>query len=493
MKKNRFKWFSRSFKALALFYFGIFVLLHVVKAMDLPESILGDEPEQRCTMEISIYGGIGPASLDILERAQKRAEKLNCGSLLLIINTPGGNLQSTRLIVENILNSPLPVLCLVAPSGAHAGSAGAIIMQACHVSGALEATNLGAATPVSGGGDQMSDDMRNKIMNDTRSWVEGLAKLRGRNEEFAKDIVESAKAVAAREAFEINAIDWVGARKLDFLTFADGKEVKMSDDEMPIVQTGDITTFEPDLRHQVLSFFTNPQIAYLIFMGSLGLLYFELTNPGLMVPGVVGAVGLIVSLVSLHMLEVTWAGLLLIVLGMALMVAEAFVASFGILGIGGVTAFVIGSIFLFDTEATGYVLPLSTVIPTAIFLFLPTATEALAGITISWRVNPGILPCPPLVAAARSPGRPMAIILPTPAKRNLARTSPCPPIPISTSTISKAGKRPISHPTTTDMTGNRTSLPTAGTCCGVVRSATVLNRTANALWYTILKQVSELK
>lgn len=363
--KNRFKWFRRSFKAMA-----IFLILNVVKATDLPEEALGVISDQKCTMEIGIQGGIGPASLDILERGQKRAEKMNCGSILLIINTPGGNLQSTRLIVENILNSPLPVLCIVAPSGAHAGSAGAIIMQACHVSGALEATNLGAATPISGGGEQMGEDMRNKIMNDTRSWVEGLAKLRGRNEEFAKDIVESAKAVSAREAHEIGAIDWVGTRKIDFLAFADGREVKMAEDRKEVVKTGDVFTFQPDLRYQFLSFFTNPQIAYLIFMGSLGLLYFELTNPGMMVPGVIGGVGLIISLVSLHMLDVTWAGLLLILLGMALMVAEAFVASFGILGIGGVTAFVIGSIFLFDTEATGYALPLSTIIPAAIFLAL---------------------------------------------------------------------------------------------------------------------------
>ena len=321
-----------------------------------------------CTTEIDIKGGIGPASLDWIQRSKETAEKNNCESILIMINTPGGNLQSTRRIVEEILNSDIPFLCLIGPSGAHAGSAGAIIMQACHISGGMEATNIGAATPISGGGEKMSEDMRNKIINDTRSWVVGLAKLRGRSEEFAKNIIETAEALPSEEAQRKGAIDWVGAKKEDFLKFASGRKVKMSEDKETVVVVGDIQKKQEDLRYQVMSFLMSPQIAYFLFMGSLGLLYFELTHPGMIAPGVLGAIGLGISLMALHMLDVETGGLVLIFLGLALMILEVFVTSFGILGIGGVISFFVGSLFLFDPEKSGYSLPLSSILPTTVFL-----------------------------------------------------------------------------------------------------------------------------
>lgn len=324
---------------------------------------------ESCVFEIPIQGAIGPSTLDLIDRGVDQAKDKACKAILMTINTPGGSLQSTRYIVERILNSELPFLCLVYPSGAHAGSAGAIIMQACHVNGAVEATNIGAATPVAGGGQEMGEDMRNKIMNDTRSWVEGLAKRRERNEEFAKDIVEKAKAVSASEAAKIKATDWVGNKKADFLEFAKGRKVKLSEDQTTEVSFGDEVILMPlDLRYQVLDFVSNPQFAYLIFMGSLGLLYFELTHPGVIAPGVIGALGLVISLMSMHMLDVSTTGILLILLGLALMIAEAFVVSFGALGIGGVVAFFLGSLFLYDSSFSGYSLPLVTILPTTLIL-----------------------------------------------------------------------------------------------------------------------------
>jgi membrane-bound serine protease (ClpP class) len=257
-------------------------------------------------------------------------------------------------------------MCLIYPSGAHAGSAGAIIMQACHVSGAMEATNIGAATPITSTGANMPEDLRKKIMNDTRSWVEGLAKLRGRSESFARDIVDQAKAVDAKEALKLNAIDAVVTKKEDFLQFSVGRKVKMSENLTTQIQTGETITFDQDLRYQVMNILMSPEVSYLIFMGSLGLLYFELTHPGMIAPGVIGAVGLIISMISMEMLEVVWGAVLLMFVGIALMLTEAFVPGFGILGVGGIVSFFIGSLFLFDPEQTGYVLPLSIILPTVL-------------------------------------------------------------------------------------------------------------------------------
>ena len=265
------------------------------------------------------------------------------------------------------------------PSGGHAGSAGAIILQACHVAGAMEATNLGAATPISGSGQDAQKDLRKKLLNDTKSWLEGITQLRGRSDEFGRDIVTEAKAVSAKEALKLGAIDFVAEDKTDFLDFARGRQVKMSGKREMSVEVGPLVVFRESIRDKAMAFITDPQMAYMMFMASLGLLYFEVTHPGVMVPGVIGGVGLVVSLVSLHKMDVAWGGLLLIFLGLALMVAEAFVPSFGILGMGGGTSFVLGSLFLFDPETTGVQLPLGLILPTALLLgFLTFGVAVLA-------------------------------------------------------------------------------------------------------------------
>ena len=318
-----------------------------------------------CTLQITSDGAIGPGTFDYLERSISHAQNQNCKSILYLINTPGGSLQSTRLIVEKIVNSPLPFLCLVYPGGGHAGSAGAILLQACHVNGAVEATNIGAATPVTLGG-EMGEDMRKKIMNDTTSWLDGLIELRGRNKQFGHDIIEKAKAVDAKEALKIGAIDSVPKSIEDFLKFSAGRKVKFPENEIKPVETGTIEVFEPDLRFKFLDLVTHPQIAYLAFMASLALLYFEITHTGLIAPGVFGILGLVISLISFHMLDVHWGAVALILLGIGFLVAELFVPSFGALGIGGIIAFVAGSLLLYD-PTVGHV-PLTTILPTAITL-----------------------------------------------------------------------------------------------------------------------------
>ncbi|MDZ4661621.1 MAG: NfeD family protein [Pseudomonadota bacterium] len=321
-----------------------------------------------CTGEMTINGAIGPATVDYLESTLEKTIDSKCASLLILINTPGGNLQSTRMIVESILSSKIPVLCLVYPSGGHAGSAGAIILQACHVSGGINPTNIGAATPILMGGEEMGKDLRNKLVNDTVSWVEGLAKLRGRNLGFAKDIVEKAQSLGATQAAGIGGIDFVVNVKEEFLEKSTGKEVLIRENLKAKVEVGSLVEIKPGLRHIILDFVADPQFAYFIFMGSVALLYFEITHPGIFAPGVIGSIGLILSLISFHKLNVWWGGLGLLFLGIVMLILEAFVPSFGVLGVGGIVAFTVGSLFLFDPVKSGYVLPLSSILPTTFLL-----------------------------------------------------------------------------------------------------------------------------
>ena len=322
--------------------------------------------ETACTVQVEVRDVIGPATVDLIKRVEGFAEKNGCRSILLEINTPGGSLENTREIVQLILNSTRPYLCVVAPSGGHAGSAGAIILQACHVNGALRGTNLGAATPVSMGQD-LPQDIRQKILNDTRSWLEGLTKLRGRSEKFGQDIVLEAKAVTAEEALKLKAIDFVGDTSQAFVNFANKRKVKMAENKEAEISTGPLKNFPLDARYKVVSTLTDPEFAYTLMLGSLALLYFEATHPGAVVPGVAGAVGLVISMVALNKLNVEWGGVLLILLGIGMMIAEIYLPTFGMVGVGGLISMILGSLFLFDPVKTGgYRLPLTLIVPVVV-------------------------------------------------------------------------------------------------------------------------------
>lgn len=321
-----------------------------------------------CVLETKLNDDIGPATLDLIQRAKNRALQHHCGSVLLLVNTPGGNMQTTRQIVEEILNSPVPFLCFVYPPGGHAGSAGAIILQSCHLSGAAPGTNIGASTPIEGTGANIPSDLRRKIINDTVAWVTSLARMRGHNAHFAKEMIVKAKSVSAEDALKLKAIDFVGDTPQEFLKFANGHTVELTNHQSVTLHPGKIIVFHHDLRFKLMNLLTNPQLAYLMFMGSLVLLYFEITHPGLMAPGVLGGLGLIISLIALQMMNVTWGAVFLILFGLGLLISEAFLPTFGIVGFGGIVSFFIGSLFLFDYGTSGFFLPLKFILPTVILL-----------------------------------------------------------------------------------------------------------------------------
>ena len=300
-----------------------------------------------------LEGAIGPATADFARRAIESAAEEGAQLLVLRMDTPGGLDTSMREIVKAILAAPLPVAVFVAPTGARAASAGTFILYAAHVAAMAPATNLGAASPVSIGGaapgkdDKKQDTLSRKVTNDAVAYIRGLAELRGRNADWAEKAVREGASLPAREALKLKVIDAVAKDLPALLKTLDGRVVDKQE-----LQTADapILRIEVDWRTKALGVITNPSVAYLLILVGIYGLIFEFMNPGVIVPGVVGAISLLLALYALHLLPVNYAGLALILLGIALMAAEAFVPAFGALGIGGLAAFALGSILLIDPD-----------------------------------------------------------------------------------------------------------------------------------------------
>ena len=308
---------------------------------------------------VPLEGAIGPASAHFVKRAIERAAKDGAELVVVRMDTPGGLDTSMREVIKAILASPVPVAVFVAPSGARAASAGTFILYAAHIAAMAPGTNLGAASPVSIGGVAPSregkdgkkeeDTMTRKVTNDAVAYIRGLAELRGRNADWAEKAVREGVSLPAQEALKLKVIDHVAADVPSLLAKLSkpGAEVK------PV---------ELDWRTRVLAVITNPTVAYLLILVGIYALIFEFMNPGLILPGVVGGIALLLALYALHLLPVNYAGLALMLLGIAFMAAEAFLPSFGALGIGGVVAFVLGSLLLIeDTELPGFDIPYALV------------------------------------------------------------------------------------------------------------------------------------
>lgn len=374
----------KTFKKPKLSYICVYCLTFMFFYVILVSQLFSEEQNiSKQVVVISIDGPIGPATSDYVLNGLDEAINTSAELVLLKIDTPGGLDTAMRDIIQGIISSPVPVVTFVSPSGARAASAGTYILYASHIAAMAPATTLGAATPVSIGGmpelpgspqpsdeeplednekiEQPSDNkhmpnaMQNKIINDAAAYIRGLAQLRGRNEEWAEEAVRSGSSLSAEEAINNNVIDLIANSIQDLLIKLDNYSVKILGEERKLVTaTTSINYFEPDWRNKLLSVITDPNILpILMTLGMFGLIY-EMLNPGFVFPGVLGGICILLALYAAQVLPINYAGLALILLGILFMIGEAFVPSFGALGIGGVIAFVIGSIILIDTDYEGY-------------------------------------------------------------------------------------------------------------------------------------------
>ncbi|MFG0533093.1 nodulation protein NfeD [Pseudomonas sp. yb_2] len=322
---------------------------------------------------LNIDDAIGPASADYLVRSLSQAQAQGAQLVVIRMDTPGGLDSAMRQMIKAILASPVPVASYVAPSGARAASAGTYILYASHVAAMAPGTNLGAATPVRIGGapGTPSDDkaksgddetLARKQVNDAAAYIRGLAQMRGRNADWAEKAVREAVSLSASEALRLNVIDQVADDLPDLLRKLDGKTLQVAGQPRQL-QTAGASMVEhlPDWRTRFLAVITNPSVALILIMiGVYGLL-FEFMNPGSAVGGVVGGICLLLALYALQLLPVSFAGVALILLGITFMIAEAFLPSFGVVGFGGIVAFVVGALILIDTDAPGFGIPLALI------------------------------------------------------------------------------------------------------------------------------------
>jgi membrane-bound serine protease (ClpP class) len=351
---------------------------------------------------LDIKGGIGPATRDYVQRGIAEAQARRAAAVILRIDTPGGLDAATRDINQAILASRVPVIGWVAPEGARAASAGTYILYACHVAAMAPATSLGAATPIALGAmpspdtapqPERSQDgqrgkdgdtpapastMERKARNDSIAYLRTLAELRGRDTAFAEAAVRDAATLTANQAVAQHVADFIARDTTMLLRGADGRHVRVLGGEATLhVANAAVAPFAPDWRNRLLAVITEPTVAYLLLLVGVYGLMFEGLNPGVLFPGVIGGVCLLLALYALQVLPVNYVGVALIVLGVGLMAAEFAMPSFGSLGIGGVVALIAGSLMLFDTEAPGFGVSGRLIAGVA-------ATSAIAFMGVAW-------------------------------------------------------------------------------------------------------------
>lgn len=358
---------------------------------------LEDNAPKRVALVASITGVIGPATSHYIDKAIEKARSERAEVLVLRLDTPGGLVTSMREIIKSVLASPIPVVGYVAPPGAHAASAGTYILYATHIAAMAPGTNIGAATPVQIGGipgipkpnepsppqrspalkdhgdksgetpQPPADAMTAKSMNDAIALIRGLAELRGRNADWAEKAVRDAATLHARQALDEHVIDLIADNIDELLLAINGRKVLLANHQERTLSTLDLSVirFEPDFMTKALGALANPSVALILMLIGIYGLIFEFMNPGMVLPGVAGAICLIIGLYALQELPLDYAGLALIILGIAFMIAEAFAPSFGILGVGGIIAFVVGGAMLIDTDIPEYRLSWSFIGATA--------------------------------------------------------------------------------------------------------------------------------
>jgi membrane-bound serine protease (ClpP class) len=327
---------------------------------------------------IELEGVISPVTLRLVGIAIDRAQAERAQALVIQLDTPGGLERSMRAIVQRMMNAEVPIIVFVAPTGARAASAGVFITMAAHVAAMAPATNIGAASPVAMGG-SADKTMMKKVENDSAAFIRTVAVERGRNADWAEKAVRQAVAITEREAVKLKVIDLVADSIPDLLEKVDGRTIKLSKSTVTLATKGaPLRPIEIGFRDRFLNVITDPNVAYVLMMlGMLGL-FFELSNPGVILPGVIGGISLILAFFAFQSLPINYAGLLLILFAIVLFVAEIKIVSHGVLAIGGMVSMALGSLMLFDAPEVGFRVSWWLIVPTVLataglFLFVVAA------------------------------------------------------------------------------------------------------------------------
>lgn len=318
-------------------------------------------------LEVQWDDAITPVTRTFFEDTIEKAEKRGAAAVLIELNTPGGLLDATRDIVTDFYQSPVPIIVWVGPAGARAASAGTFVTMAAHVAAMAPGTNIGAASPVTMGGGSPDSTMAHKLFEDTAAFARSIAERRGRNVEWAEEAVRQARSITEQEAVKRGVVDFAASSPDEVLKLADGRTVTLLDGDRELRLAGArLERRDLGIRFRILSLLANPNVAYILLMFGMYGLFFELANPGSVLPGVIGVVFLILAFYSMQTLPLNLAGLLLIVTGLVLFLLEAHITSFGLLTVGGIVCTVLGAIMLFDSPIPALRVSLLVAIPLAI-------------------------------------------------------------------------------------------------------------------------------
>lgn len=357
--------------------------------------------------QIEIPDTINPGTAEFLKNGLAKAAEADAACVVIKLDTPGGLVDSMREMVRDIMASPVPVVLFVAPAGARATSAGAFLVLAGHIAAMAPATHLGAASPVGAGGQDVGGTMAKKVFSDLEALITSIAKERGRPAEQAKAMVSKAQSFDATEAKKLGLVDIIAPDLGALLKKIAGRTVKTAAGERTIVVAGKAIHYHtPDLRERLLSILANPNLAYILLMIGMMGLYFELSNPGAIFPGVIGGVSLILAFFAMSTLPVSYAGLALLGLAVVFFVAELLVVSKGLLALGGAVSLVLGSIMLFESDEEMFRVSLSVLIPTALavvsFFGLVTFLAIKAQVSRSATGSEGMVG---LIGVVKAPGK----------------------------------------------------------------------------------------
>lgn len=338
----------------------------------IPAAFLPARAGARTIHYVVVEGIVNPVQAEFIIKSIKRASDESAEAVVLQIDTPGGLDLSMRDIVKAILASEVPIVVYVAPAGSRAASAGVFITYAAHAAAMSPGTNIGSAHPVmmgAGGSEKMDDEMKKKIENDAVAYLQGIAGKRGRNAEWAEQAVRQSVNITAEEALRLGVIDILAPSRDELFKKLDGRHIETAGGVRVLrTKDADVKEIEMNLRYRLLSVITNPNVAYVLMMIGLAGLYFELSNPGLILPGVVGAVSLVLAFYAFQTLPINYAGLLLIALGVFFFVLEIKIVSYGLLSIAGVISLVLGSMLLFDTTLPFMKVSFPVMLPMILFV-----------------------------------------------------------------------------------------------------------------------------